>query len=62
MNEGPFRYTIGGHCGHTLKLLMAFTPILRQDYASYAGTGNIFCMLVTLCMICDTLKAGTLSE
>ncbi len=41
---------------------MASTPVLRRDCASYAGTSEIFCMLLTLYTICDTLKAGDLSE
>ncbi len=53
---------MGRHCGHTLKILMAPTPILRQDYASYAGTSETLCMLLTLYMICYTLKAGKLSQ
>ena len=62
VDEGPSSYTISIQCGHTLKPLMAPTPVLRQDYASYIGASNIICMLVTSYMTCDTLKAGTLSE
>ena len=62
VDEGPSRYTVGVQCGHTPKLLMAPTSVLRQDYASYIGTSDIICMLVTFYMTCDTLKAGNLSE
>ena len=61
VNEGPVRYTIVVYW-KTLKLLMIPTPVLSQDYASYAGTGNITYMLVTFYVICDTLTAGNLSE
>lgn len=53
---GDHKGTIGGHCGHALKVLMAPTPVLMQDYASCADTSKMICMLVTFYTICDTLS------